>query len=47
MTDTNGTVRKRIFFVSNLREVEAVVEGRRVEVALQHDDVDQGTLEGC
>ena len=40
LTDTNGTFsEKRVLFVGGLEEVEMIVEGRGVEVILQHDDV--------
>jgi RNAse (barnase) inhibitor barstar len=40
LADANGTLcEERIFLVSVLEEVEMIVEGGRVEVVLQHDDV--------
>lgn len=40
LADANGPVNeKRVFLVSDLEEAEVTVEGRGVEVVLQHDDV--------
>ena len=40
LADTNETIsNKGVFLVSGLEEVEVIIDGRGVEVVLQHDDV--------